>query len=42
MQSIKDFYIDYIEEYGYMPLDEEWIEYVASIVDQKEKEHDEA
>jgi hypothetical protein len=37
MQSIKDFYIDYIETHGYLPLDEEWVEYVASIADQKEE-----
>ena len=42
MQSIKDFYIDYIEEHGYIPLDEEWIDYVSSFMDQKGNENEQS
>ena len=33
MKSYKDFFIDYVAEYGYGPLDDEYLEYVAQVCD---------
>jgi len=33
MKSYKDFFIDYVSEYGYGPLDDDYLEYVAQACD---------